>query len=207
MKTILLMSVVLISQISFAQKRVSVEEARVQLKKSATYEAIDKIHAENKDIESSPKLKALVTKAVENRLSGVTQLSATETNKIIQLLNVSPVDVMAQIIHLTSIVKDPTATVAEKSAATKATSLMLKSVNTVETVFANRDAASKAKVQAELKQAMETANKISGLKYGEKSNKFMEKYEKALAEGKSITEAVKIASEGKFTLAELLDCV
>jgi DNA-binding LacI/PurR family transcriptional regulator len=62
------------------------------------------------------------------------------------------------------------------------------------------------KQQEKVAKIIVISGKISSLDFGQSSKTFVEKYEKALTEGKSVADAIKIASNGKFTEKELREC-
>lgn len=206
-----MVSVLVLSNIALAQRapvevrRLSVTEARESVQKLNIYKEIEKARTQGRDILTDAALKPKLNKVVEITLKNITSVSAVESNNLIRLLSLSPLDVMSEVARLSSVSKDRTSTAAEKSVAVKNLELIIKASNTVDGLVLNEVDA--AKQQAKVKEIIKISEKISNLGLGEKSEQFTKKYERALIEGKSISEAVKIASEGKFTEKELRDCI
>ena len=88
--------------------------------------------------------------------------------------------------------------------AKKSLELIAKASHTVESLVLNSAQAEQQKIA--VAKIIEISSKISSLDFGQSSKSFIEKYEKALTEGKSVEEAVRIASNGKFTEKELREC-
>ena len=60
--------------------------------------------------------------------------------------------------------------------------------------------------QAAVTKIIEVSRKISSLDFGTASDAFVAKYERALREGKSVDQAVRLASNNKFGVRELREC-
>ena len=69
-----------------------------------------------------------------------------------------------------------------------------------------RNAADENAQKATALKIIQISDKISDLSLSPNANKFVEAYERALREGKTIEQAVRIASKGKFTEKELREC-
>lgn len=224
MKHILLVTVALAAQFAFAGpgvevKRLSIEAARSQVESKQIYKDIkeitDKAIRDKKDPSKSlmenAQIKSRIVKAVELTTKDAATVSTTEQMKIVQLISISPLDVMTHLSHLASIAKSTGATPAEKASVQRAVSLFLKAADTIDLMVDQKSSSSSNKVQEQIKMALEISEKIATLKVGDKSQKnleaFVEKYENALRENKTMEEAVKIASGGKFSLKDLLDCL
>jgi hypothetical protein len=209
MKKMLIMALLLTSQILFSApgepvRRLSPSQAREVVQNSPTFKKIEEMRKQGKDIMADPQIRDRLTRVLELNLRGVTTLSASHNNNMIKLLSINTLDVMSEVARLSSIAKDPTSSAAEKQMSSKALELMAKSAHSVQALA--RNSAEGQKQQAQVKKIIEISNKISSLNFGEASKTFIEKYEKALTEGKSLEEAIRIASNGKFSEKELREC-
>ena len=210
MKNVLVVGLLILSQFAFAQvrevKTLTPVEAREAVERSSTYKMIEEMKRKGLDITSDRAMMDRVSKVLDLNLRGVVELSSGENLNLIKLLNVNTLDVMAEVARLSSIAKDPAnaSKPQAREAASTALRLMAKAGTTVKSLVLN---SAEARTQAEaVKQIISISNKISSLDYGQASKSFIEKYEKALTEGKSVEEAIKIASNGKFTEKELREC-
>lgn len=207
MKKLMLMSLLVIAQVSFAQrakevKRLSYEQAREAVEKSSSLKFIEDAKSKGKDLKNDAVYKAKVTQLVELALKDVVTLEAGSSSKIAKLVDVAPKETLTAFARLNSIIKDKTSNANEKAAAKKSLELITKSAHTVEQLTATGKANT-----AQIEKVIKVSEKIAHLNLGEKSKSFVEKYEKALAEGKSIEDAVKIGFGGKHSLKDLLECV
>jgi hypothetical protein len=212
MKKVILLSLVMISQISFAQrapvrevKRMNITEARAQVEKLNIYKEVERVKASGKDFMTDVVLKDRVMKVVDASLKDVVVLSPTHKSNIAKLLNIDSLEVMSQLARLTSIAKHSGSSSAEKKAAAKTIELIAQASHTVDSFVLNEAAAKKE--QAKIKEIVTVSEKIANLNLGEPSQKFTAKYEAALKNGKTVKQAIELASEGKFKIKELLDCV
>jgi hypothetical protein len=211
MKKIIFMSLVLAVQFASAQKavhevkRLTVEQAREKVKNAVDY--VEKLRSEGKSILTSPDVRKIVVKSIEATVKDVTILSSEQTNGLLKLVDVNAAKVLPEIARLASISKAKTSSAVEKSQAKKSIELISMSSHLVETLHKNE--ADKKKAQDKAAEILELSDKVASIASGElasKSADFVKKYEKALKEGKSLEEAVREASGGKFTLAELINC-
>lgn len=212
MKKVILLSLVMISQMSFAQrapvrevKRMNITEAKAQVEKLNIYKEVERVKATGRDIMTDVVLKDRVMKVVEASLKNVVELSPSHKSNVAKLLNIDAMEVMSQLARLTSIAKHPESSPAEKKAAAKTIELIAHAAHTVDSFVLN-DAAAKVE-QAKIKEIVTVSEKIANLNLGEQSQKFTAKYEAALKNGKTVKQAIELASEGKFKIKELLDCV
>jgi hypothetical protein len=212
MKKSLFIAALIISQVSFAQKRIvrpevkrmTVAEARASVEKSNIYKEIEKARAAGKDILADKQVGPKILRVVSGLLTTHTNLPKTDANKVIGLLNASPLEVMSEITRLTSTIGDKNSSANEVAQAKRNLELIVEASNTIDSLPVNNAAA--LKEQAKIKSILQMSEKISKLNLGEKSEQFISKYKQALAEGKTVEQAVKIASNGKFTEKELRSC-
>ena len=197
--------ILIASQLVFAQaRRMSPAEARTRIERSATFKEIDTAKRAGKDITADPRLMERVGRVMETTLKGVIELSGPQNTNLMKLVILSPRDVMAEVARLASIAKDPASSAQEKAMAVKTISLITKAAHTVPSLA--RNSAEAAAQQAKIAKIIEISEKISALDFGQASKSFVAKYERALAEGKSIEEAIKVASNGKFSEKQLREC-
>jgi hypothetical protein len=198
----------ILSQLSHAGptevRSMSPAEARARVERSTTYREIVAAREAGRDITADPKLMEKVTKMVDLSLTGVVTLSATEKSGMMKLININAIDVLTEVARLSSISKDAASNAKTKARAAKSLKLIGKAAHTVNSLARNSADAQK-QIQG-VKSIIEISEKISALDYGTSSTEFISKYEKALNEGKSIEEAVRVASNGKFTERELREC-
>lgn len=211
MKKAIFMSLVLVFQFASAQKgvrevkRLTVEQSREKVKNAVDY--VEKLKSEGKSILTSPEVRKIVVKSIEATVKDVTTLSSEQTNGLLKLIDVNAGKVLPEIARLASISKASGSSAIEKNQAKKSIELISLSSHLVESNF--KSAADKQKQQAKAAEILEVSDKVASIASGElaaKSADFVKKYEKALKEGKSLEEAVREASGGKFTLADLLNC-
>lgn len=210
MKKMIVLAVLLISQLAFsapgqpAVRRLTTAQAREAVQNSPTYKMIEQMRREGKDVMNDPAMRERINKVLDVNLRNVVTLNAAHKGNLVKLLSISTLDVMSEVARLSSIAKDPTSTALQKQMAAKSLELMAKAGHTVNALV--RNSAEAQRQQAAVKEIIEVSNKISALDFGAASKSFVEKYEKALTEGKSVEEAVRIASNGKFTKKELREC-
>lgn len=209
MKKLLLTAIIVLAQAAMGAgameaKRMTTEQAAARVERSATYKDIVKAQEAGKDITSDAKLMERITKMLDLSLKGVTEFGASENLSLIKLINVNSKDVLTEVARLSSIAKDSSSSEQEKTMSRKSLELLVKASHNVDSFVKNSAEAQKQKEA--VTKIVEISGKIASLNFGEASKTFVEKYEKALAEGKTIEEAVRIASNGKFTEKELREC-
>lgn len=206
MKKTLLVAIIILTQVSFAAvvgKRLTSSEAAQRVERSATYKEIVKARESDKDIAADPKLMEKVSKMLDLSLKDI--MNSTGNTEFIKLINISAKEVLTVIAELASTVKDSTTTAQEKNTAKKALELIvLASTKNVDSLTVNAQQAQKQKDTVQ--RILEISKKISSLDFGDASKTFIEKYETALVEGKTVEEAIRIASNNKFGEKELREC-
>ncbi|MBC7754809.1 MAG: hypothetical protein H7Z71_11265 [Moraxellaceae bacterium] len=212
MKKTIFLSLVFALQFSFAQKpparevkRLTTEQAREKTKNSVDY--VEKLRREGKSLLTDPSARKAVITAIESTIKDVAVLSSEQVNGLIKLIEVNPSKILPEIARLASISKASSSSAVEKSQAKKSIELISLSSHTVKSLFKN--AAEQNAAEAKAVQIVELSDKVAGIASGElaaKSADFVQKYEKALKEGKSLEDAVREASGGKFNLEEVLNC-
>lgn len=205
MKSLIILLTLVVSVSSFAApepvRRLSAAEARTRVEKSRTYEEILRMQ---KDPSKHAELMARIEAVVKLNLKEVVTLDAVAQTGLVNLVNVHPLEVMSEVARLASIVKDPTVSAREKQMAQTGLRLMAQASRTVSGVY--RNAAEMNTQKATAVKILQLSNKISELSMSPATKKFVEAYEKALREGNSVEQAVRIASKGKFTEKELREC-
>lgn len=190
------------------------EQARKVVEGSYVFKKLKELKERMGTLSNDPKLKENVVKVIdmslrdaENNRDAIS-LSASEKGNLLVLLEISPMEIMTEIARLSSIAKDANTPAHEKDMAIKSLQLMAKATNGIELpITSSAENAKKVEqMQAKVKEIISLSLKISGLDFGVASKTFVEKYENALKEGKTSEEAVKIASNGKFTEKELREC-
>ncbi|MGZ3725966.1 MAG: hypothetical protein ACXWQQ_09195 [Pseudobdellovibrio sp.] len=212
MKKMLIVSCMLVmSSMAFAGPvegvhTMSPAEARAAVEKSPTFKMIEEKREKGVDVRSDRAMMDRITKVVDLNLNGVVSLGAEQKSDLIKLLVINPSDIMTEIARLASIAKDPANASNAHTREMAATSLrlMAEAGNNVQSLVLN--SAEARRQESQVKSIIDISNKISSLNFGEASKTFVEKYEKALQEGKSVEDAIKIASNGKFSSTELRDC-
>ncbi len=208
MKKLIVTALLVFTQLSHAQvrevTRMTTEQARARVERSTTFQDIVKAREAGKDITADAKLMERINKMLDLSLRDLVSFTASENNNLIKLMNVNAKDVLTEVARLSSIAKDSASTAQEKAMAKKSLELVSKAAHDVESLAVNSAQAQKQKEK--VAKIIEISGKISSLDFGQSSKTFVEKYEKALTEGKSVDEAVKIASNGKFTEKELREC-
>lgn len=203
-------ALLVLSHIAFAATpgrevtRMTTEQARARVERSTTFQDIVKAREAGKDITQDAKLMERVNKMLELSLKDLVTLDATQNNGLLKLMNVNAKDILTEVARLSSIAKDANSTAQEKDMAKKSIELISKAAHDVQSLAVN--SAEAQKQQEKVAKIIEISGKISSLDFGQSSKTFVEKYEKALTEGKSVEDAIKIASNGKFTEKELREC-
>lgn len=210
MKQSLFIAALVIAQVAFGQikpkeiKRLSVAEARENIEKSSLLKKIEEIRKANKNFSSDPTFHAQMTRWVEINLKTKTELSKANSKHIVELIEASPLEVLTEVTRLVSIVKDKNSTPGDIAVAQRNLDLVAKSTN----AFSEKsDTMSKAEKKTQVESILKISEKLSSLDLGKAAKDFIVKYEAELAKGKSIAEAIKEASGGKFTEKDLRDCV
>lgn len=208
MKKLIVAALITLTQFAYTApaevRRMSTGEAQARVERSATYQEIVRAREAGKDITTDARLMDRVNKMLELSLKDLVTLSAAENSVLVKLININAKDILTEVARLSSIAKDSTSTAMEKDMAKKSLELIAKASHTVESLVLNSAQAEQQK--AAVAKIIEISSKISSLDFGQASKTFVEKYEKALTEGKSVEEAVRIASNGKFTEKELREC-
>lgn len=208
MKKLIVAALITLTQFAYTApaevRRMSTREAQARVERSATYQEIVRAREAGKDITANARLMDRVYKMLELSLKDLVTLSSAENAVLIKLININAKDILTEVARLSSIAKDSTSTAMEKDMAKKSLELIAKASRTVESLVLNSAQAEQQKIA--VAKIIEISSKISSLDFGQASKSFVEKYEKALTEGKSVEEAVRIASNGKFTEKELREC-
>lgn len=206
MKKLLVAAILIVAQGLFAAeaRRMTTAEAAARVDRSHTYKEIVKARESGKDITADAKLMDKINKMLDLSLKDLISLTSAENTSLIRLMNVNAKDILTEVARLSSIAKDSTSSAQEKEMAKKGLELIVKASHNVESLAVNSEQAQKQKES--VTKIIEISGKISSLNFGEASKIFIEKYEKALTEGKSIDEAVRIASNNKFGEKELREC-
>lgn len=206
MKKLIVAALITLTQFAYTAevRRMSTAEAQARVERSATYQEIVRAREAGKDITADARLMDRVNKMLELSLKDLVTLSSAESAVLIKLININAKDILSEVARLSSVAKDATSTAMEKDMAKKSIELIAKASHTVESLVLNSAQAEQQK--AAVAKIIEISSKISSLDFGQASKSFVEKYEKALTEGKSVEEAVRIASNGKFTEKELREC-
>lgn len=206
MKKLIVAALITLTQFAYTAevRRMSTAEAQARVERSATYQEIVRAREAGKDITTDARLMDRVNKMLELSLKDLVTLSSAENAVLIKLININAKDILTEVARLSSVAKDATSTAMEKDMAKKSLELIAKASHTVESLVLNSAQAEQQKVA--VAKIIEISSKISSLDFGQASKSFVEKYEKALTEGKSVEEAVRIASNGKFTEKELREC-
>lgn len=204
MKLVLLFVMLISAQFVQAQRRMTTAEARTRVERSATYREIEAARSAGRDIARDAQLMVKVNRMLDVTLRDVVTLSAGDRTKLVKLINVSSLDVLAEVARLSSVAKDASASAGEKANARKALQLMVKAGHNVASLV--RNSAEARAQQALVTKIIEISEKISNLNFGASSRDFAQRYERALTEGKTVDEAIRIASNGKFTERDLREC-
>ena len=144
MKTMLITTLIIFSQFSFAQAqkknvRLTHETATEAVEKSKSYERIKKLQAEGKSLTDDPTLAKHVVDTVEKRLTDIVKVDSLE---LMSLINIDAKLTLSKIFELSSVVADPNANAAEKAEATKALELILLAGKSVKSTAKNEAEAS-----------------------------------------------------------------
>lgn len=219
MKKLLVVGILVIGQLSLAAptSKMSVAQARTRVEASKTYKDIVEAREKGMDLtdttnSKNAELAEKVIRVVKDNLKGLVEVRETDAASILKLMNINAKEILTEVARLSSIARDKNATEKEKGMAEKSLELIVLASHTVNSMVRSTGRSAEqmkleAQKQAEAVEKMvEISRKISELDFGQSSNLFVEKYQNALMEGKSIEEAIRIASNGKFTEKELREC-
>lgn len=210
MKKLLVAAILILAHTAFAAPgakpvaRMTTPEATKRVERSYTYKEIVKAREAGKDITTDPKLMEKINKMLDVSLKDLVSFTAVENTSLIKLMNINAKDILTEVARLSSIAKDSASSVQEKEMAKKSIELIVKASHNVGEFVVNSDQAQKQKET--LSKIIEISGKIASLNFGEASKIFVEKYEKALTEGKSPEDAIREASNNKFGEKELREC-
>jgi hypothetical protein len=211
MKKLIVLALLVVSQISLAGparegtvRRMTIEQARARVQTNPLIREVERLRAEGKDMMSDPTLRANMSRAVTNTARSIRTLSGADHNNIMKLVNVNAVEVLSEMMRLSSVKADPTSTTKQKAAAEKSLELMALAATGVTTV--QRNSTELRTQQTNVAKIIEVSRKISSLDFGTASDAFVAKYERALREGKTVEQAIRIASNNKFGIRELREC-
>jgi len=204
-KSLVVLLTLLVSVTSFAApepvRRLTTAEARTRVEKSRTYEEILRMQ---RDPSKRTELMAKIEAVVKLNLKDVVALDSVAQSALVTLVNVHPLEVLSEVARLSSTVKDPSVAPREKQMAQTSLRLMAQASRSVSGIYRNAAEANAQKATAV--KILQISNKISALSLSPATKKFVEAYEKALREGNTVDQAVRIASKGKFTEKELREC-
>ncbi len=211
MKKLIVLALLVVSQISLAGparegvvRRMTIEQARERVQANPIIREVERLRAEGKDLMSDPVLREKMSRAVTNTTRSIRTMSGADHNNVMKLVNINAVEVLSEMMRLSSVKMDPTSTAKQKAVAEKSLELIALAANGVSTVAVN-SAQGRAQ-QAAVTKIIEISRKISSLDFGTASDAFVAKYERALREGKSVDQAVRLASNNKFGVRELREC-
>jgi len=182
-------------------RRLTEAQARERVEKSRTYEDLLRL-------QSDPKLRnelmAKIVEIVNKNLQGVIMIDSVARNNLVNMVNVNSLAALTEVARLSSIVKDSTASDRDKQMAQTALRLMASGSKSISGV--TRSKAEANAQRNEVVRVIELSNKIAALSMSPSAKKFVDSYQRALREGKNAEEAVRVASNGKFTEKELREC-
>lgn len=204
MRSLLFIAIVLAAQFTFAQRRMTMAEARTRVEASPTYRAVETARREGRDITRDAALMNRVNRMLDTTLRDVVRLSEGDKAKLGKLINTNAIEVLAEVARLSSIVKDTSTSAAEKQSAQKTLRLIIMASHSVNSLVVN---SAQARVEQQLVvKIIEVSRKAASLNFGTASADFVQRYEQALTNGKHIDEAIRIASNGRFTERDLREC-
>lgn len=212
MKKMLVLSILVLSQLTYAAgrvvERITIETARTQQKPfaDALKVELEAMKASGKTLENSPTLYKKVTDAIKNRAkrNGVVMITGEQINKIALMIELNPLETIAELTRLSNLANAPSSTPAQKASAKSSLEILSEGSKSLSTV--TRTSTQAQAQQANLVKLLEVSRKVSELPAGEATNAFIAKLKTALREGKSIEQAVRVASNNKFGYKELKDC-
>lgn len=182
----------------------SAAQARTRVEQHATVREVIRERDAGRDITADPALMARVNRMVDDTLEGAVSLGATDRAGINRLIGINPVEVLSEVTRLASVAKAESSTAAQRRQAVLALNLIGKATRGVSVIATN--AAERQAQRTEVALIVGVAVKISTLNLGEASQRFVERFEQELSRGKTIEEAVSLASNGRFTAREIREC-
>lgn len=212
MKKLIVLALLVVSQVTLAGpvgreavvRRMTIEQARERVQTNPMIREIERLRSQGKDMMSDPVLRERMARAVRSSTGTIRTLSGADHNNIMKLINIHPVEVMAEVMRLSSVKMDSTSTAKQKAMAVKSLELMALAGNGVSTVALT--STQLRTQQTNVAKIVEVSRKIASLDFGTASDAFVAKYERALLEGKSVDVAVREASNRKFGVRELREC-
>ena len=201
MKKLFVLALLVVSQISLAAparevvRRMTIEQARERVTRD-----IERLRAQGKDVMNDTALRGRVITSTSRR---VVTLAGDQHTNLSKLASISTVEVLSELTRLSSIASDPSSTAKQKAMAAKSLQLMALAGTGVSTLISSSPTAAQRTSVAKI---IEVSRKISSLDFGTASDAFVAKYERALREGKTVDQAVRIASNNKFGVRELREC-
>lgn len=185
-------------------REITIEQARTRVQQNSIYRELEAARVQGRDIMTDPVLREKMSRAITATTRNIKALSGPQMTNMMKLANINPLEVMAELTRLSTISQDANASAAKKAAASKALDLMAASGHLVRSVAVN---SAQARAQnAIVLRIIEVSKKISSLNFGSASTNFIARYERALREGKTIDQAIRVASNNKFGERELRDC-
>jgi len=207
MKKLLLAVILILTQTTLGveARRMTTAEAAARVDRSYTYKEIVKARESGNELTSDARLMEKINKMLDLSLKDLVNFSIIEKTGLIRLINANAKDALTEVARLSSIARDSTSSVQEKERAKKSLELLVMASHTVDSLVVNSE---QAQLQKEaVTKIIEISEKISSLNFGPASKAFVEQYEKALAGGKSIEQAILEASNNRFNEKELRECV
>lgn len=197
MKTMLITTLIIFSQFSFAQAqkknvRLTHETATEAVEKSKSYERIKKLQAEGKSLTDDPTLAKHVVDTVEKRLTDIVKVDSLE---LMSLINIDAKLTLSKIFELSSVVADPNANAAEKAEATKALELILLAGKSVKSTAKNEAEASSNR--ALLAKNISLSEKVATFVNVKGAEEFVAAYIIQVRSGASVSKAIEVAGIGK----------
>ena len=219
MKKILVTAILVAGQLAIAAptSRLNVNQARTRVEASKTYKDIVEARSKGMDLTDTSNAKNAelaekVMRVVKDNLRGIVEVKETDAASILKLLNINPKEILTEVARLSSIARDTSVSAKDKKMAEKSLELIVLASHTVNSMIlssgrnAEQMRADAQKQSDAITKVVEISRKISELDFGTSSEAFIKKYETALMEGKSVEEAIRLASNGKFTEKELREC-
>lgn len=182
----------------------SAARARAIVEQHATVREVIRERDAGRDITADPALMARVNRMVDDTLEGAVSLGATDRVGVNRLIGINPVEVLSEVTRLASVAKAESSTAAQRRQAVLALNLIGKATRGVSIIATN--ATERQAQRTEVALIVGVAVKVSTLNLGEASQRFIERFEQELSRGKTIEEAVSLASNGRFTAREIREC-
>ena len=195
MKTMILTTLIVISQVGFAKvresARVNFDTAIESVEKSASFKKIEKLKEKGEPITNDPKLALHVEKTVEARLKDIV---AFDNAKLMNLIGIDAKLTLAKIFELSSIVTDPNANKAEIAEATKALELLFLAGDSVKMTFKNKTEENAGKKT--FAENVELSEKVASFVNVKGAEKFVVEFKVQLEMGKTASQAITTAGKG-----------